>query len=228
MNALQQQAPGAPQEQDDTLADILFSLQSQLYEPGGYFTIGGPTGTYMLKSPFNTECEYSVVVVDANVAGGQFSISSSNPATLAPASTSTFGLASQGSEGSNPLEGIAGFVGVNPNFYGNIWTPLGRGVTIYMNVTGSASVLATISFRRAYMHLLPDRARHLPPATHTRPYSRRNIRMIEGMSKQYSGYDAQYPTRQDGKETYSHEAIPWEQDARGSLNNVRGQSRSGR
>lgn len=233
MNALQQEAP---QTQDDTLDDILFSLQSQRYEMGGVFTIGGATGIYQLKSPFNTECEYALISVDTNSStSSSFAVSQSNPSLTAPPTSTTvinLGTYSQGSETSNPLEGIIGFVvNTSANVYVPVWQPLGRGAIIYLatNVTGAnTAVYANIAFRRSYLHMLPDRARHLPPATHSRPYSRRNIRMIEGMSKQYSGFDAQYPTRQDGKETYNHEAIPWEQDARGSLNNVRGQGRSGR
>lgn len=224
MNAQIEQAP-----QDDTLEDILYSLQSQRYEPGGYFTIGGVAGTYQLKSPFNTECEYSIVTVSATSTGGNFAISQSNPTLLAPTTTSSYGLATQGSESSNPLEGIAGYAsGSAPLFYGNVWVPLGRGVFIYMNVTGSNPILATIAFRRAYSHLIPDRVRHLAPSTHSRPYSRRSIRMLESLSKQSSGFEAQYPQRKDGRETYHHEAIPWEQDPKGSLTNVRGQSRSSR
>ena len=221
---------------DDTLQDILYSLQSQQYEPGGIFTIGGATGLYQLKSPWNTECEYALLTVDTNsTTFSTFAFSSSNPSLTAPPTSGNplnLGSLSQGSEASNPLEGYIGYVnGTSPNEYSPIWVPMGRGAILYFatNVGGANNgVYASVAFRRSYAHLLPDRVRHLAPSTHSRPYSRRNIRILDGLSKQYSGYDAQYPQRAGGKETYEHEEIPWEQDPVGSLGRIRGNARSGR
>ena len=89
-------------------------------------------------------------------------------------------------------------------------------------------VFALIAFRRSYLHMIPSQVKSTAPSTHTRPVSRRGIRLVEGMSQQFSGFAAQYPDLQRGKEQYHHNEIPWEQDTKSASTNIRGQSRSGR
>src|SRR5215831_4139261 len=222
MQDMQQSTP------DDTLADILYSLQSQQYEPGGIFTIGGATGLYQLKSPFNTECEYTLVCVDTDGTSlSSFAFSGSNPSITAPPTTGSvqnYGAVALGSEGGNPLEGIVGFINsTGNNVYPALWVPMGRGAILYFYanpIGANTGVYCTIAFRRSYVHMLPERVRTLAPSTHSRPYSRRNIRMLDGLSKQYSGFDAQYPTLEGGHERYNHSEIPWEQDPKGANPNV--------
>jgi hypothetical protein len=48
------------------------------------------------------------------------------------------------------------------------------------------------------------------------------------MSKQFSGFVAQYPELERGKERYHHNEIPWEQDPKGAQTHMRGQARSGK
>lgn len=219
--------------QDDTLSDILYSLQSQRYEQGGIFTIGGATGTYMLKSPYNTECEVCLLAVTTNNASpSSFGYSPANPGITAPATSTTvinLGQIAGGSEGGNPLESTFGFVQVTaPYMRGEIWVPLGRGAIIYfaVNTGANTAVYANIGFRRSYAHRIPEGFNGVSPATHSRPYSRRNLRVLDGLSKQYSGYDAQYPQRAGGRETYNHNEIPWEQDPSGQNTHLRGQRRT--
>lgn len=204
--------------QDDTLSDILYSLQSQRYEMGGVFTVGGGTGLYMIKSPFNTECEVSLITVSTNNATvSSFAFSPANPSLTAPPTSTTvvsLGAIAGGSEGGNPLEGTSGFVQSSaPYNRGDIWVPMGRGAILYFAVNTGANtiVYAQVGFRRSYAHTLPDGVR-VPPATQGRAYNRRSIRVLDGLSKQYSGFDAQYPTLEGGKEQYTHNEIPWEQN----------------
>jgi hypothetical protein len=50
---------------DDKLFDVLLAIEQAVsgdqYEPGPIKTVGGPTGSYILRSPYNTECEWSPV-----------------------------------------------------------------------------------------------------------------------------------------------------------------------
>ena len=94
------------EETKELLLGILHALQEEKYESGGIFTIGGGTGTYQLKSPFNTECEYAVLSIDTNSTTiSSFAISTGNPSITAPGTGSTvinYGALALGSESGNP------------------------------------------------------------------------------------------------------------------------------
>jgi len=217
-------------ETKELLSEILYSLQSEKYEYGGIFTIGGPTGTYMIKSPWNTECEFSIVGITTSAnTGSAFTISSSNPIVTVPTITTSFAAQSLGVDSNNPLDGISGFTTNSSDmFYGRIWQPLGRGAFIYATVNPGVNqaCLINIAFRRLFVHLIPETVRTLAPTTHTRPQSRRAIRTIPGVSQQVAGFAAQYPQRdRRGREYYQHENTPWEEDAKSSSTVIHGQRR---
>ena len=205
----------------DLLQDILDSSLSDKYEPGGVFTIGGGTGTYAIKTPFNTEAEWSVVFASTTGNAGDCNIvvSASNPTVLAnPAST--YGLLSGGGEGNNAFEGWALHVtstGASPIEY---WSPLGRGGTVYasiVSVTGSAFI--QVAFRRLMQKYIPNKPR-IAPTTHSHVQSRRPLRMLESLSKQMSGFEQQYPTL-GAKTPFEHEPIPLDQDVENITTRVR-------
>jgi hypothetical protein len=205
-------------ETKELLQNILYSLETEKYEPGGIFTIGGGNGTYAVKSPWNTECEFCIVAVTTSVGtGAPYTISSSNSLASAPTTSTSLGAVSTGGEG-NVFEGISGYAstGSVSNMIG-YWLPLGRGAYVYLNCTPGASnvLFANIAFRRVYTHLIAFTPAQ-SPATYNRPTSRRGIRAVEHFSKQVSGFVAQYPEREGGKETYTHVEIPFSQNTRGA------------
>lgn len=197
------------------LAELAYYQQTAQYEAGGIFTIGGNAGNYMLKSPFNTECEYKVVAISSSGSAAPFALTVGNPSQLFMALTATsLGLQSQGTENSNPLEGIAGVVGNGGVITTQEWIPLGKGVVIYFSINPAANqvIMANIAFRRSLYRLIPETPR-LSPATHTHPQSRRELRMLHSLSAEMSGFEQQYPTRQGSYgEDYTHEIIPETQD----------------
>ncbi len=202
------------EETKEILTAILDTLVGHSYEQGGYFTIGGGPGTYVLKSPYNTECEFQIpsVTTSSSTPIG-FAISSANPSLLAPTKNSTIlGAYAQGGEG-NALEGIEGFVQSTTYVAYQEWIPLGRNGYIYMNTNVGASdtLLVNIYFRRSLQVYIPDMPR-ARPHTHTHVQSRRPIRMLHALSQQTSGFAAQYPPTGDG--AYQHEPIPESQDIR--------------
>lgn len=214
---MQYQEMDSQETSTDILYDILYSLQSEKYEPGGIFTIGGQAGTYQIKSPFNTECEYSVVSITSSspvATPGTFALSASNPSLVAPTATSlNLGAVATGGEG-NPLNGIVGWISSSsPLDYSAIWLPLGQGVYIYLAVAPGASntIVASIAFRRVYVHAIPDVPRQYAH-THSMAQSRRSIRMVPGSSKQVSGFAAQYPNRERQREYFMHNPTPYNQD----------------
>jgi hypothetical protein len=199
-------------EMKQILRDILESSNSDEYEPGGIFTVGGSTGVYAIKTPFNTECEWSLVFASVTGTAGDVnvSVSGSNP-TIVSGATQVYGLLSGGGEGNNALEGWALHVSSTGASPIEFWTPLGRGGTVYVSITsvvGNAYV--QIAFRRLMLKYIPDVPRPMP-ATHSRVQSRRPLRMIGSLSKQMSGFEQQYPTL-GAKTPYLHEPIPEDQD----------------
>lgn len=51
------------------LQRIEASINSDKYEPGGIWTVGGPAGTYTLHTPYNTECEWSIFDINSTPSG---------------------------------------------------------------------------------------------------------------------------------------------------------------
>jgi hypothetical protein len=203
------------EESKTTLENILNVLLNQDYEPGGIFTIGGGAGTYILKSPWNTECEFQVTSVTTSQATGVgYAVSGSNPTIAAPVkNTTAYGALVNGGEG-NALDGVAGFISAGAPASFTQWIPLGRGAYIYFSagVAGGDSMLCSLSFRRSTRKFIPMVPQELPH-THNYVLSRRPIRMIDSLSKQLSGFEAQYPELSGvPRKPYEHEEIPYTQD----------------
>lgn len=219
-----------PSEDEESILSVLQDIRSALagesYEPLGHWTIGGGPGTYQIKTPTNTECEFKLASLTTTQSTPHgYIVSVANPTIIAPViNTVSYGLLTQGSEGSNPYDGFAGFVQATQDVTSEAWQPLGRGVIVYFNhgATAGQSCLLTIAFRRAYLHVLPNKPR-MQPHTHTHPQSRRPLRMMTALSEQYSGYESQYP-RPYGS-NYDHNEIPESQDL-GNISSAHGQRSS--
>jgi hypothetical protein len=186
------------------LSCILDKLESDEYEAGGIYTIGGPPGQYMLKSPYNTECEYLIVgaYLAATSGNGAVAISAANPSITQLSLGQSFGAAAQGSEGSNPFEGVflPTSATINSLIAVDHWQPLGKGVIIYAQVFTTASY-AIIAMRRKLERYIPEQPR-LKPHTHSLPVSRRPMRVLPAESPQVAGYHAQYAGGPEGP--YQH------------------------
>lgn len=74
------------------LTDIRDISDSDRYEPGPIKTVGGPTGGYAIRSPYNTECEWAVVGCLSSVpaTGSQAAEQSSVLLNLPNAARATF------------------------------------------------------------------------------------------------------------------------------------------
>src|SRR5947209_1327236 len=77
------------------------------YESGGIFTVSGPTGSYYIASPFNTECEWALWDASAVTGSGLVAISASNPSisNMTGSTGPTMGLLSGGAD-NNAFDGI--------------------------------------------------------------------------------------------------------------------------
>ena len=168
------------ENQDSIIAELQYiraSLDSDEYEPGGTFTLGGPTGTYVVRSPFNTECEYAVLAV-SGTGTGLIAVSGSNPAIAVPSSTggTSYGLMSSG-EDNNALDGyilsVGASLGQTPELF---FQPLGKGANVYVSVSVAVSTagFVVIAFRRKLARTILQIPRQRPH-THT-PLSARQAR----------------------------------------------------
>ncbi len=174
------------------LLQIVADNTGDEYEPGPVLTVGGGANNYVVRSPFNTESEFCVIgaLMAAASGNGSIVISSSNPGIAAPAGNS-FGLVSQG-EDNNAFDGYVLPISttLSPILIEH-WQPLGRGVNIYVLVSG-VSGFALIAFRRKLIKYLPDKPR-VKPATHTHPQSQAPLRRLPAQSTMVAGYESKYP-----------------------------------
>lgn len=172
------------------LAQIVSSLgDKDNYESGGHFSVQGGTGSYLITSPWNTECEWALFDASANTGTGIIAISASNPAlTNMTTGVATYGLSSGGTE-NNAFEGLVIPVSATQNHIPfEYWQPLGRGKVINISITMSGgNAFVTISFRRKSVKYLPQLP-SLKPATHT-PLSGYKTRTF------YGGFDESLPGR---------------------------------
>lgn len=179
---------------DDTTNALLTQIVTALsdkdnYEAGGHYSVQGPTGSYLITSPWNTECEWALFDASANAGTGIIAISASNPAlTNLTAGVATYGLSSGGTE-NNAFEGLVFPISATQNHIPfEYWQPLGRGKVLNIGVTISGgNAFVTISFRRKSIKYLPQLP-SLKPHTHT-PLSARNRRTF------YGGFDESLPGR---------------------------------
>jgi hypothetical protein len=136
------------------------------YEYGPIEAIGGATGQYLLRTPYNTECEWCLYFASSS-GNGMAIISSSNSMLQTTVSNPTLGLASGGMD-NNALDGIVLQLGANfavqPFEH---WQPLGRGASLFVAVTlASGNAYFNVAFRRLSEKVIP-RIANKKPTTHT-------------------------------------------------------------
>jgi len=178
------------------IRDQLESLNSDKYESGGVYTVGGAIGNYVLRSPYNTECEYMVIgsALAAASGNGVVVVSNNNP-SLQLGLSNSFGQILAGGQESNGFEGLVMPVSatINTNMAVDYWMPLGRGANIYIYITG-ASCYAYIALRRMLDRYIPMAPR-AKPATHSFPVSGAPGRVYSGVpAGQESALGVRYPT----------------------------------
>lgn len=171
------------------LQRIEAELSSDKYEQGIY-TVGGGSGNYLLPSPYNTECEFSVLAVfnqGANAAGVVY-ISSSNAGIASQTSTPPTVGASSNGEDTNVYEGyIIPVTTTEVPILPKLWLPLGRGKNIFINAAMSAgNAYILIAVRRKLDRVLPDKPVQ-KSQTHSQPLSRRALRYHAAQSAMSAG-----------------------------------------
>lgn len=207
---------------------ILDRLESDEYESGAIYTVGGPPGTYQLHSPYNTECEYLVIgAALAAISGNGMVVVSNNNPGLQLALGQTFGAATQGSD-NTAFEGVALPTGtqVTPTMAIDHWQPLARGGNLYIYVTTTASY-AYIALRRKLERYIPEMPR-MYPQTHSQPQSRRAVRSLPAQSPMVAGFESQYPDLRREKSGYVHESALYNEDTRNIGNVIKRVQRYGR
>lgn len=121
---------------------LLASILHDETEIAGPFPVGGPAGTYYLRSPFGTDSEYTIITVSFTAAATAILQQTAGPQTYGATSTynpdpmPTFRGIPVASPGANSIPGY------------DIWFPLPANENLYINVTGSGSVVFVIAFRR--------------------------------------------------------------------------------
>lgn len=172
------------------LGAIYDRLDSDEYEPGPAKTIGGVAGAYMIRSPYNTECEFNVIGVSNTLTGatvGAVIISGHDNTQFTAIASNTFGPVSGGGEG-NALDGyVLTMTSTAIPVLNEHWQPMGRGANLYMSViAATGSIFVIIAFRRKLDRVLHDIPRP-KPSTHT-PISRRRERIQPAESPMTAGY----------------------------------------
>lgn len=168
------------------------------YESGGVFTVGGggANSPYVIKSPWNTECEYCVMAASAygSNASGQVVISTANNAAgnFLSGTAPVFGSLSNGSEG-NAFEGYYFPISLTQTYNPvEIWNPMGRGIALYVFVnTTAGSGYVTVAFRRRADLAIPEAPR-AKAHTHSQVQSRRLVRTLPAESPQVAAAHARY------------------------------------
>src|SRR5579872_979492 len=95
------------EKETDLLQAILDELQTDEYETGRYVTVGGASGNYTARSPYNTECEYAIACCFGS--GNGIALISGSNSSIAPPPVDgsvSFGSATQGSDSANGLDGL--------------------------------------------------------------------------------------------------------------------------
>lgn len=158
-------------DNDDILAElrgIRAVLESDEYEYSDPYTIGGTTGDYQVASPYNTECEWTLVSATSSLANdASFVIGSKNPKQpqLALNGNDSFGAVSAGKDG-NALPAYAGHLTTANTIitYPVIWMPLPAPTNVFMHaaVGAGSEILVTVQFRRKLERYIPDAGRNAP------------------------------------------------------------------
>lgn len=192
------------------------TLSSDQYEYSGPYTIGGATGIYAQKTPWNTECEWGIIsalAVGTLGSTATYALGSQNPAQPTLSSSSSFALTTASTDTMNSLQSYVGALTSQAPFItyaGDDYVALGPPHYIYLstNTPNSTAVLVTIQFRRKLIRYIPDIPRP-KPHTHMVP-SRRALRSLPAQSPMVAGFAAQYP--QEGV-AYQHQDLPQQDTA---------------
>lgn len=199
------------QQTNDLLLRIANRLDSDEYEQGGIYTLGGPAGLYQLRSPYNTECEYLVIgAYLAAVSGNGVVVVSNNNAGLNTFSLGqSLGSSTNGSDMNNAFDGVVlpTSATINSLIAVDHWQPMGRGASIYVYVTGTASyALIALKRRLDRSPVYANAPRIGYPHTHTQRQSTRYQRSLPAMSPMALGAESRYPV--PGGKPYSHDVSP--------------------
>jgi hypothetical protein len=169
---------------DETKALLqgIFDLLQGIFEQGNYdysdpMTVGGGTGTYILASPWNEQCEWALLLASSGSSGagvGSFVISPRQQVSaLHNDGTDSLGLLSNGRT-SNALPAIAAQMGNNTNVpYSPVWVPLIGNTALYVTISAAASttVTVTVIFRRSKAAMKFEHRHQSPHGSH-RMYGR--------------------------------------------------------
>jgi hypothetical protein len=184
------------------------TLSSDQYEISDPFTIGGPTGTYQMESPWNTESEWAIIsalAVGTLATTATYAIGSKNQQQALLSGASSFGPITAGRDNNNALPSFVGALTAQAPFvpYTAEYMPLGSPTNIYLvtSTPAASTVLITVLFRRKLARYIPDKPRQ-QPHTHTHPQSRMHQRKLAAQSTMVAGYEEQYPVA--GGKPYSH------------------------
>lgn len=166
---------------------------SDEYEISDPLTIGGATGQYTARSPYNTECEWSIISVTGLgtlASAATFAIGSKNPAQPALSSTGADSFGKATNSDSNPLQSYVGSVTSTApmiTYGGDNYMPLPSPANVFATITTPATseLLITLQFRRKLDRPIPERPRN--PATHSHVTGRRDHRTM------MAGFAARYP-----------------------------------
>lgn len=177
-----------PNTQIMLLENIAKNTESGGYEYGGLTTVGGPTGSYQVHSPWNSEAEWAIYTIGAVAGSGLVCISGANNSLSNMTSANpTIGLSSGGMD-NNAFQGSLFPVSATQSIVPfECWHPLGRGANVFVsiNMSGSNVAYVVLAFRRLVRHVLPQIPR-MKPHTHV-PLSDRRRRTYLAASLEREG-----------------------------------------
>jgi hypothetical protein len=156
------------EQTEEYLRQIAEAAQAQEYEYAGPFTIGGATGTYIVATPFNTECEYALMGAASSGAGNFTVAPYAAPGVLAFDGTDNLGPQANGKEG-NALHGFVGNLAASTSLtYTPVWLPINGNSMVYAatSVAASKTLVITVMFRRLLVRSIPDMPRKSPVSNH--------------------------------------------------------------
>lgn len=195
----------------ECLRRIEAAVSSDEYEDIGVWTVGGGNGMYTVKSPTNTECEFSIYGISNT--GACNILVSQNPGGNKLDTTGATSYGTGGGNEGNALEGMFFAVpaaGVPSPVCELYWQPIGRGSAIYVLISGlsAASAFIMIAFRRKLNRQIPMPPRR-PPVAHSTRQSARPQRTLQAESPMTAGFtEGRYPL--PGGTPYKHVVSPGE------------------
>ena len=196
----------------ECLSRIEANISSDKYEQLGIWTVGGNNGSYVIKSPVNTEVEWTVYSITGSKAGAVLISQNGGGNALDTTGATSYGV-SGGSE-NNVLEGLFLISVTDGNSAYTpppFWQPLGKGGSLYIKISGLASgaCFVCIAFRRLLNRYIPAPPR-IPPVTHSLRLTNRPQRMLAGQS-QMEANAMEGRMALPGGHPYEHAVSPGEQ-----------------